>query len=374
MCPPVDNGPSPAGGPFPSMPGIRKASRVEPRARHVLRAAIFILPITIIGGALIYAAGGTTISTDHAHVSARRIGISSDVAGLVSEVDVVNNQHVTAGQVLFRLEPRPYQIVLDNAETNLLQTVVKLVSDKISYDQIMGDVAIEETMVQVDRATLDQYALLSDSGEINKQQHDQAEYELHSDVAKLLALRQQAQAILAKLNGKPNTPVTALPQYLQARGKVREAQRELDETVIKASFSGTVTDVPSFLQGKFLSAYAPAFHLVDTDHVWVNASPRATGWNRVPPGQKVAIVAHAYPALTWAGIVESVRKRYFSPLRSTGGNSPQVALPVSGRMRVDTHNSILSPLSGGLAAKLNVNMSRPRGLPELLPQILEVKA
>ena len=82
-------------------------------------------------------------------------------------------------------------------------------------------------------------------------------------------MRQQAEAQLATfLNGDLNTPVTRLPQYMQAEAQVREAQRQLDDSVVRAPFSGTVTEVPSIAPGKYLAASTTAFYLVDTDHVW----------------------------------------------------------------------------------------------------------
>jgi membrane fusion protein (multidrug efflux system) len=100
------------------------------RTRHDLRSAMFVLiPIGIIGGAMLYVSG-KTVSADQAHVSTRYVSISAEVAGQVSDVDVVNNQRVTRGQVLYHLDPKPFEIALDEAATDLLLTAVKLVSEK----------------------------------------------------------------------------------------------------------------------------------------------------------------------------------------------------------------------------------------------------
>src|SRR6202008_3212632 len=59
------------------------------------------------------------MSTDNAYVEADKVGISTDVSGIVKEVDVANNQHVEAGQVLFRLDDRPFRYALDRAEAQV---------------------------------------------------------------------------------------------------------------------------------------------------------------------------------------------------------------------------------------------------------------
>ena len=67
-------------------------------------------------GAYWYVAGGRIMSTDDAYVDADKVGVSTDVSGIVQDVDVRDNQHVSDGQILYRLDPRQFQIALDNAK------------------------------------------------------------------------------------------------------------------------------------------------------------------------------------------------------------------------------------------------------------------
>ena len=75
-------------------------------------------------GGYFYVTGGQIMSTDDAYVQAERVGISTDVSGIVQDVEVKDNQHVEAGQVLYRLDPRQFQIALDNAKANLAQIAI----------------------------------------------------------------------------------------------------------------------------------------------------------------------------------------------------------------------------------------------------------
>ena len=66
--------------------------------RRWLRWILFaLLPLALIAGGYWYVTGGRVMSTDDAYVEADKVGISTDVSGIVKEIDVNNNQHVDAG-------------------------------------------------------------------------------------------------------------------------------------------------------------------------------------------------------------------------------------------------------------------------------------
>jgi membrane fusion protein, multidrug efflux system len=94
----------------------------SPSRRWVRWALFALLPLALIAGGYWYFTGGQVMSTDDAYVQAETVGISTDVSGIVQGIDVANNQPVDAGQVLYRLDPRQFQIALDSAKANLAQT------------------------------------------------------------------------------------------------------------------------------------------------------------------------------------------------------------------------------------------------------------
>ena len=308
------------------------------------------------------------MTTDNAYVNADQVGISTDVSGVVAEVNVRNNQHVEAGQILYRLEALPFQIALDNAKANLVNTALSLESMKKDYDQTLAEVAAQQSRVQLDRANNNRTAELLKSGWIAKAAYDNVHFTLQADANTLTALGQQAEAQLAKLGGNRDTPVNALPQYLQADTQLREAQRQLDHTVVRAPFSGTVTEVPSIAHGKYLAASTTAFFLVDTDHIWIDAVPKETELTYVKPGQPATISVDTYPGRTWTGVVESISPaaaQQFSllPAQNTSGNWVKVVQRVPMRVHVDTSNKDLPPLRAGMSVEVGVDTGHSRGLP-----------
>ena len=342
------------------------------RRRQRIRWVLFaLLPLALIAGGYWYFTGGQVMSTDDAYVNAEKVGISTDVSGIVQEVAVKDNEHVTAGQVLYRLDPRQFQIALDNAKANLAQIALMIESMKQDYKRMVSDAAAQQAQVDLDQTNYDRAAMLLKSGTATQAVFDQAQYTLQNDKSKLAALREQSQVQLAKLGGNPDIVVTEHPQYLQARAQVEEAQRQLDHTVVTAPFAGTVTDVPSIAPGKYLAASTTAFFLVDTDHVWVDATPKETELTYVRPGQPVTVTVDTYPDLEWHGVVESVspaaaQEFALLPAQNTSGNWVKVVQRVPMRVRLDTNDKSLPALRAGLSVVVDVDTGHARGLPHFL--------
>src|SRR5271169_1868911 len=99
-------------------PESSSALEEPPRSsrRRRLRWALFLLlPIVLMVGAYFYFEGGAYMSTDDAYIEADKVDLSTDVSGMVEAIEVRDNEHVTAGHVLFRLHPLPFQLKLDQA-------------------------------------------------------------------------------------------------------------------------------------------------------------------------------------------------------------------------------------------------------------------
>ena len=347
-----------------------KAS-LSPRRRFVRWAMFTLLPLALIGGAYWYVTGGRVMSTDDAYVNAETVGISTDVSGIVQQINVAENQHVDNGQALYRLDPRQFQIALDNARANLAQTALTIASMKQDYGRMLSDVAAQQAQVALDQASYDRNASLVGSGAVSKATYDQARFTLETNKSKLESLRQQAAVQLAKLGGNPGVPVSQHPQFLQAQAQVDEAQRQLDDSVVKAPFAGVVTQVSAIAPGKYLAASTTAFYLVASDHVWLDATPKETELTYVRPGQPVTVTVDAYPDAVWHGVVKSISPaaaQQFSllPAQNTSGNWVKVVQRVPLRVRVDTSGKNLPPMRAGMSVEVDIDTGHARGLPHFL--------
>jgi membrane fusion protein (multidrug efflux system) len=346
---------------------LRRLKRRE-RTRWILFA---LVPIALVICVYWYVTGGRIMSTDDAYVGAEKVGIATDVSGIVQEVDVTDNQHVAEGQVLYRLDPRQFQIAVDNAKANLAQIALSIEAMKQDYKRMVSDAAAQAAQVDLDQLNADRAATLLHSNTVAQSNYDQAHYTLENDKSKLAALREQAQVQLARLGGNPDVVVTEHPQYLQAQAQLAEAQRQLDHTVIKAPFAGVVTSVPSIAPGKYLAASTTAFFLVDTEHVWVDADPKETELTHIRPGQPVTVTVDTYPNYEWHGTVEGIspaaaQEFAMLPAQNTSGNWVKVVQRVPMRIRLDVSDKSLPELRAGMSVVVDVDTGHPRGWPHFL--------
>jgi membrane fusion protein (multidrug efflux system) len=330
-----------------------------------------LLPIVLVLGGYFYVTGGQVMSTDDAYVQAERVGISTDVSGIVQDVDVKDNQRVEAGQLLYRLGPRQFQIALDNAKANLAQIALSIDAMKQDYKRMLSDVAAQQAQVDLDQTNFDRNAKLLKTATVSQAMFDQMRYTLDNDKSKLAALQQQVMVQLAKLGGNPDIAVADHPQYRQAQAQVDEAQRQLDHTAVKAPFAGIVTNVPAIAPGKYLAASTTAFFLVDTDHVWIDATPKETELTYVRPGQPVTVTVDTYPDVGWHGVVESVspaaaQEFQLLPAQNTSGNWVKVVQRVPMRVRLDATDKKLPPLRAGMSVEVDVETGHARGFPSFL--------
>ena len=350
--------------PAAALPPPKKRRR---SSRSWLRWALFaLLPLVLAIGFYWYVNGGQVMSTTNAYVNAKSVGVTTDVSGIVKEVDVSDHQHVAKGQVLYRLDPEPFQIAVDQAEANLAQAELTLNSMKQDYNAAASNVSAQQAQLDLAQLSYDRAAMLLRTGAGTQQAYDQANSTLQAAKAQLQSLQHQAAVQLARLGGNARTPAKELPQYRQALAQLAEAQRQLRRSVVTAPFSGTVTNVPSTSPGRYLAAATPAFFLVDTDHLWIDANPKETELTWVRPGQPATITVDTYPGRKWHGRVESISPasaQQFSllPAQNTTGNWVKVVQRIPLRITVDTNDRDMPPLRAGMSGEVSIRTGHTRG-------------
>jgi membrane fusion protein (multidrug efflux system) len=330
-----------------------------------------LLPLVLVGGGYWYVTGGRVMSTDDAYVEADKVGLSTDVSGIVKTIAVVENQKVDTGEVLFRLDDLPFQLALRRAEAQAGMVRDTLNALKASYRDMQAQ--IKQAHNDIDYFDVEyrrQQGLLHEHV-ASETTFDTAQRNLQNARQKLASVTQQLAEIAANLDGDPDGPVERNPRYLEAVSQRDEAARQLAHTVVRAPFAGMVTNVPSIAPGKYLAASTTAFYLVATDHVWVDANPKETELTYVRSAQPVTVMVDTYPNAQWSGTVQSISPaaaQEFSllPAQNTSGNWVKVVQRVPMRIRVDTSDRNLPPLRAGMSVEVGVDTGHARGLPHFL--------
>ena len=319
---------------------------------------------------LLWLTGDRYVSNDDAYVHAAKLMVSTDVSGLVKDVDVREGQHVKAGQVLFRLDPQPFQIALDNAKAALAQTVLDIESLKGQYQSTLGQIGAQKAQVDLAQITYNRYLLLGRANAVAPQQVDQARGALDAAKATLVSLQQNAQTALAKLSGNPNLPPQQSPEYMKAKAAVDEAQRQLEHAIVRAPFDGVVTEVDSLQPGTLVISAMSAFTttsavgLVSDKNVWVEADTKETDLTYVRKGNPVSFTVDTYPGRTWNGHVCSVAAASDSafsalPAENASGNWVKVVQRIPVRVCVDRRAGD-PPLRAGMSTVISIDTGHRR--------------
>src|SRR5271156_4791882 len=117
----------------PDRLAAKPATSLRERLRRPLMLAVPLLVAAF--GAAYYFAEEPYVSTDDAFVRAAKITVNARVAGQAVEIAVRDNQRVRQGQILFRIDPEPYQIAVDQAEARLGSARLQVDSLKATYRQ-----------------------------------------------------------------------------------------------------------------------------------------------------------------------------------------------------------------------------------------------
>jgi len=352
--------------------GLRGAAAALWADKSRLRRLLMIwgvAAVVVVSGTL-WLTGGRYVSTDDAYVHAAKLMVSTDVSGLVKEVNVKEGQRVKKGQILFRLDPQPFQIALDNAKATLAQSVQDVESTRATYRSLLGEIGAQAATVNLARITNNRYIALAKSNAVAPTQLDQAHSTLQSSQATLSSLQQSAAVQLAKLNGNVNMPAEQAPAYLKAKSTVDEMQRQLEHAVVRAPFDGIVTEVDALQPGTLVISAMSAFTttsavgIIATGDVWVEASMKETDLTYVRDGNPVEVTVDTYPGRTWTGHVSAVSAASDSafsalPSENTSGNWVKVVQRIPVRLKLDTKPGD-PPLRAGMSAVISIDTGERR--------------
>jgi membrane fusion protein (multidrug efflux system) len=341
------------------------------RRRAGLRPVLMIggVVLVVLASLLFWLFGGRYVSTDDSYVDAAKVSLSTDVAGLVGDIYVKDNQHVTVGQPLFELGQSSFAIAVEGARAQLAQAAQDINAAKHGYQMAQAQISEQQALVEKDKADLARYAAVVGNGGATKAQYDDARFALQGDQAKLEQMQAAAGQQLVKLSGDPDIDPAKTPEYLNALATLNQALVNQRHSVVKAPFSGTVTQVEQLQPGMMLAAGTAAFGLVSDSDVYITAEPKENQMTWVRPGQSVDITVDSYPGQHWKGQVESVAPvsgSEFSvlPAQNASGNWVKVVQRIPVRIKILSGPADL-PLRAGMSTEISIDTSHHRSLADL---------
>jgi len=273
------------------------------------RLIALILVVVAIGlGIFIVWHIDTAPRTDDAYAYADTIGVAPEVSGRIVDLAVADNQSVKKGDVLFRLDARPYQATLDKARATLtaLDREIMLTQRSVNAQKLGAAAAgasVERARAAAEQAadTLARMAPLESMEYVAAEQIDQAKTAKRSTEAQLSAALLDAQRATAAVSG-----VDALVAKRQvAMAEIELAALNLEYTTVRAPFDGVVLNLRTST-GQFAGAGHPVFTLANTSRWYVVANFRETELEHIKPGRKAQVYVLSDSGKRFAGVVDSV--------------------------------------------------------------------
>jgi membrane fusion protein, multidrug efflux system len=342
---------------------------------HWLRFALMLaLPLVVaIAGTWWYLTAGRYVSTDDAYVQADTVAVSSDVSGRVVAVEVHDNEYVKAGQVLFRLDDRPYRATVDQAAATLANARLQVEALRATYRQRQADLAAAKDTLAYQQREYDRQKELLATHVTSQSSFDQAQNRLATARQQVASVEQQIANVLASLGGNPDIATDDHPTVRQAQAQLDQARLNLGYTVIHAPANGVVTNVDKLPIGNYLAAATPAFSLVETDQPWIQANFKETELTHMKPGDEATVTVDAYPGVTFKARVASLSPgtgSQFSvlPPQNASGNWVKVVQRLPVRLEVENPDPA-QPLRAGMSAYVDVDTQHKSSLSRALAAI-----
>jgi membrane fusion protein, multidrug efflux system len=326
--------------------------------------SIAIIAAAVISGLLLIAETNRYPRTDDAEVFANYIGIAPQVDGPITRLAVQDNAFIKQGELLFEIDPRPYEYALQKAASDLSTLEGQIVDQRRTIASQVSAVGAARANTGSAAANVDRAAAAVNEAKANvanaKAALDSANAELlyttnnYHRIEPLLAKQfvtvdqvdqaktavtskeqavsqQRAQVILAEaqvqsaqaqyeqakavveqshaqLGQSQHSVLTLEPLTAQREGRasaIRIAEYNLNNCKVYSPFDARVTNL-NISQGAYAHTGQQVFTLIDTRVWWAIANFRETQLHRIQPGMHADVYVLSRPAIRYDGVVDSV--------------------------------------------------------------------
>ncbi len=330
-------------------------------ARERLRLPFMVaFPILLaVAGVIYYLAEEGHVSTNDAFVYAAKESVNARVSGQVVEIAVRDNQHVTRGQLLFRIDPEPYQIAIDQAEAVLGTARLQIEELKATHRQQLAELqSAKDSATFAEREFIRKKALLA-SDFTSKSAYERAETDLKVAHQNIASIEQQIANTVAALNDDPDIEVDRHPTVRAAKASLDRAKLDYSYCKVFAPDDGTVARVEDLQKGDFVNPGAAVFSFMSSRRMWVEANFRETDLTHMRPDQEATIAVDVYPNCTFKAHIISMSPGTGSdfavlPPENATGNWVKVVQRLPVRLELDRLDPD-HPLYSGISATVRVD-------------------
>jgi membrane fusion protein (multidrug efflux system) len=344
--------------------------------RKLIRPLLLVIvpAIAVLIGLYVYARGGREVETENAYVKANVVAVSSEVSGRVAEVAVHDNEAVTAGGPLFRLDPMPFELAVAKAAAQMEVVRTDVQSLRVEYRATLQEAVEAEDRIAFLTRQLERQEKLKEQGMSRADVYDEARHNLHVAQSRLKSIHESTNRVLAGLLGDPQLPAERHPRYLEAKAARDAAAVDLARTQVKAPTAGVVSNM-KLQVGEHVEKGAAVFSLIRAGPVWVEANFKETQLTHMHPGQIAQVVADAYPDIEWEAQVTTIAPATGAefailPPQNATGNWVKVVQRIPVLLEVK-QAARREQLRAGMTVTVTIDTAHERGLPRVVQRMVD---
>jgi membrane fusion protein (multidrug efflux system) len=333
-------------------PKVKRVRKLPARKGLLRTILLLIVPLLLlVGGGYYWLASGGSVSTDDAQVKQDIVSVSPQVNGQIVQVFVRNGARVKRGQLLFRIDPQPYRVALEQAQAQLAAAKLQTSQLRTQAAGTGGDIIGSQANLEIKRNALGRQQALLKQGFTTRADYEDALNEVRT------AEQQLADARARAANAHAAIAPGEQPSIAQAQAAVDKARLDLSRTDVRAPMDGIAENADNLQVGQMAVTGLGMLSLVHSQTAWVEANFKEKDVGRMVPGQKAKIEVDAYPGVDFAAHVQSIGAGTGSefsllPAQNANGNWVKVTQRVPVRIAFDDSPS--RPMIAGLSVNATV--------------------
>jgi membrane fusion protein (multidrug efflux system) len=325
-----------------------------PGGKGALRTILMLIvpALLLIGGGYYWLTSGASVSTDDAQVKQDIVSVSAQVNGQIVQVFVRNGAHVKRGDLLYRIDPAPYRVALENAQAQLASAQLQTQVLRTTAAGTGGDITGAAANLAIKRNALGRQQALLKQGFTTRSDYEDALNEVRTAETQLADARARAANASAAVAAPGEQP-----QIAQAQAAVDKAKLDLERTSVRATMDGVIENADKLQVGQMAVEGVGMLSLVHSSSAWVEANFKEKDVGKMVPGQRASVSVDAYGGQKFDAYVQSVGAgtgSQFSLLPAQNANGNWVKVTQRVPVRIAFKGTPSKPMIAGLSVTAKV--------------------
>jgi membrane fusion protein, multidrug efflux system len=333
------------------------------------------LPAIVFAVSLfVWLSSGRYVSTDNAYVKGDRAQIAPELSGIIVEVPVKENQHVSRGQLLFKLDDQSYRLSLAKIDAEIETTRADIRGLRAQWRTKREEIKAAQSQLNYAQQEFERQADLAEKKIASQQKLQETRMGLDIARQRISAAQEDLQRIEAQLAGDPKIRTDDHPRVKQMVAARDEALLQLRRTTIESPLDGMVSKRP--VPGSYATAGVPVMVVVADTDLWIEANFKETELTLVRPGQTAIVKVDTYPDAECTGKVASIAQATGAefavlPPQNASGNWVKVVQRIPVRIAVTCREGD-PPLRVGMSTTVEIDTGHSRSIGSLLGGLAKI--